>query len=143
MYDNIINISKDKNKIKNNEENQINILFEKQKISIKNDIIFFKDEILKEIKNLKLDLYSKYNHLDNYLEEKSKEISFKNSELNEKIEFISKEMYSKKLNTSNNEKNVNNHVEINTEIKKELISNEIKLENLIDEFKRHRSRMPI
>ena len=140
MYDNKINITKEKNEIKNNEQNQINILFEKQKISIKNDIIFFKDDILKELKNLKLDLHSKYNHLDNYLEEKIKDITLKNSELNEKIEFISKTIDSKISNSSYNEKNTSNYTQITTEIKKELKSNGMKIENLKDEFKRHKEQ---
>ena len=122
------------NDSKNNEEDKINAFFEKQNFTIKNDIIFFKNDLLKELKNLKEDCFSKCNHIGIELLEKIKEISDKNIELNNKIEFISSTIDSKILNNLNNEINFEKIAE---DIKKNLFSNEIKIESLKADLNTH------
>ena len=127
------NIS-DKN---NDKQNNLKLLFEKQSLSIKNDIIFFKEEILKELKLEKQDFSSKCNNIAIELQEKIKEISKNNIELNKKIENILKTLESKIINV-NNEKNKIDYEKIKKEINREILSKGIEIDNLRKELKNHK-----
>ena len=141
MNDNKINISNENNKnnnIKNDIEKQIKTLFEKQNLSIKNDIIFFKEDILKELKDLKQDLYAKCNHISIDLQEKYGQITLKNTELSKKTESISTILESQILNNSNYEINSKEREKFKEEIKRDILSNKIKIGGLQEELKIHK-----
>ena len=141
MNDNKLNISNENNKnnnIKNDEQNQINILFEKQNLSVKTDILFFKEDILKELKNIKQDLYAKFNNISIDSQEKYDRISSKNNELSKKMESISSIIGTQILNNSTNEINSKDREKEKEEIKRELLSNRIKIEGLQEELKIHK-----
>ena len=141
MNDNKINISNENNKnnnIKNDMQKQIKTLFEKQNLSIKNDIIFFKEDILKELKDLKQDLYAKCNHISIDLQEKYGQITLKNTELSKKTESISTILESQILNNSNYEINSKEREKFKEEIKRDILSNKIKIGGLQEELKIHK-----
>ena len=143
MNDNIIKISINDDNNKNEEikknEQMINHLFEKHNLTIKNDILFFKEDLLRELKDLKQDIYSKCNHISIDLQEKIQEMTLKNNELNQKIEYISK-IIETKINSSDDENNINKYEEIKKEIKSEIVSNKIQIEEFKDEFKEHKEQ---
>ena len=120
-------------------KNEINVILEKNNLSLKNDIIYFKEELLKELKELKQDLFTKNNRSSKELKENIKNVSLKNKELNNKIEYISKRIDSKYLNNTDvvNIPIIENN---NEEIKRKILSNEIKIIDLKEEFNLHKEQ---
>ena len=120
-------------------KNEINVILEKNNLSLKNDIIYFKEEFLKELKELKQDLFTKNNRSSKELKENIKNVSLKNKELNNKIEYISKRIDSKYLNNTDVE-NIPIIENNNEEIKRKILSNEIKIIDLKEEFNLHKEQ---
>ena len=136
MSETKVNTSKENN---NKINNEIKLIIEKNNLSIKNDIIYFKEDILKEMKELKKDFYSKNNNTAIELQEKIDNLSIKNEELTQKTEYISKIIDSQYSNNLNEEKNYEKE-KILEEIKRQILSNEIKLSDLKEEFKIHKEQ---
>ena len=136
MSETKVNTSKENN---NKINNEIKLIIEKNNLSIKNDIIYFKEDILKELKELKKDFYSKNNNTAIELQEKIDNLSIKNEELTQKTEYLSKIIDSQYSNNLNEEKNYEKE-KILEEIKRQILSNEIKLSDLKEEFKIHKEQ---
>ena len=136
MSESKVNTSKEKN---NKINNEIKLILEKNNLSIKNDIIYFKEDILKELKELKKDFYSKNNNTAIELQEKISNLSIKNEELSQKTEYLSKIIDSQYSNNLSEEKNYEKD-KILQDIKRQILSNEIKLSDLKEEFKIHKEQ---
>ena len=136
MSENKVNTPKEKN---NKINNEIKLILEKNNLSIKNDIIYFKEDILKELKELKKDFYSKNNNTAIELQEKISNLSIKNEELSQKTEYLSKIIDSQYSNNLSEEKNYEKD-KILQDIKRQILSNEIKLSDLKEEFKIHKEQ---
>ena len=136
MSETKVNSSEENN---NKINNEIKLILEKNNSSIKSDIIYFKEDILKELKELKKDFYSKNNTTAIELQEKIDNLSIKNEELSQKTDYLSKIIDAQYSNNLSEEKNYEKE-KIIEDIKRQILSNEIKLSDFREEFKIHKEQ---
>ena len=86
--------SEERNEIKTQENNlprsSFPALTSRPNIAINNDMKYFKNELLKEMKKIKQELFVKFSEYSLQLNEKIKQASIDNEQLDQKIEYISK-----------------------------------------------------
>ena len=132
--------------IKNNENAENKDIFERKKLSalssrdnilINNDMKYFKNELLKELKNIKQEIFSKLTKYVVELNEKIKKESKEKEELDSKIDLISKNIDNKITNFLT-EKNRYNFDRIIADIKESITKNDIKILTLKQELNSHK-----
>ena len=132
--------SKDLEKLFNSKdsmENKIKILLEQHYNTIKNDILYFKNDLLKELNTVKQEFYSKCNHIGIELQNRIKLISSNNIELNKKIESVSTTIDSKIENILNYCQRNFNFEGMLEDVKKTIYANDVKTINIKNELKEH------
>ena len=128
--------------IKDNEtngRNSIPSLTTKENMMMSKDLKYFKNELLKEMKKIKVELFSKITQYSLELNEKIKKTSSENEQLDEKIEFISKKIDAK-ITSFLNEKNKYNLDRIFTDIRDNIMTNDVKIQAIRDELKVHKDQ---
>ena len=108
-------------------------------ISVNNDMIYFKNELLKEMKKIKLEISNKFADYTSELDEKIKKISSANMELDEKIDYVAKNLESK-LNNLFGQKTIEHFEKGLLETKDNIVTNNIKLQALREELRIHKSQ---
>ena len=119
------------------ERNSITSIEMRQSILVNNDMKYFKDDILKEVKKIKKELFEKFNEFSNEVNEKINKASHDNEEIEEKLEHISKSFDNKIAAFFNH--NENNALEKTiSELKDNLLTNEIKIQTVREDLKSHK-----
>ena len=108
----------------------------KNSFSVNNDMIYFKDELLKEMKKIKLELSNKFIEYSSDLDDKVKKIAGANMQLDEKIDYVSKTLQDKLTNLFS-DKNIEHFEKSILETKDNLITNNIKIQALREELRIH------
>ena len=111
----------------------------KNSIALNNDMIYFKNELLKEVKKIKLDLTNKFNEYTSELDEKINKISSANMQLDEKIDYVSQN-FQNKLTNLFGQKNLVNFEKNLADTKDNIITNNIKLQALREELRIHKGQ---
>ena len=111
----------------------------KNTISVNNDMIYFKNELLKEMKKIKLELSNKFAEYTLELEEKLNKTSNANMELDEKIDYVAKNL-DNKLNNLFGQKTIEHFEKGLLETKDNIVTNNIKLQALREELRIHKSQ---
>ena len=106
-------------------------------IAVNNDMIYFKEELLKEMKKIKLELSNKFFEYSSELDDKVKKISTVNMQLDEKIEYVSK-TFQDKLTNLFSDKNIEHFEKSILETKDSLVTNNIKIQALREELRIHK-----
>ena len=135
-------ISGQKAEPKNNEastRNSVPSLTTRQNIIVNNDMKYFKNELLKELKKIKQELFAKFSEYSIELNEKIKKASTENEQLDEKIEFISKNI-DNKITSFLDEKNKYNLDRIITDIRDNIMTNDIKIQTMREELRIHKDQ---
>jgi len=135
-------ISEQKTEPKNNEastRNSVPSLTTRQNIIVNNDMKYFKNELLKELKKIKQELFAKFSEYSIELNEKIKKTSTENEQLDEKIEFISQNI-DNKITSFLDEKNKYNLDRIITDIRDNIMTNDIKIQTMREELRIHKDQ---
>ena len=111
----------------------------KNTFSVNNDMIYFKNELLKEMKKIKLELSNKFAEYTTELDEKINKTSSANMELDEKIDFVAKNLENK-LNDLFGQKTIENLEKSLLETKDNIVTNNIKLQALREELRIHKGQ---
>ena len=111
----------------------------KNSISVNNDMIYFKNELLKEMKKIKLELSNKFTEYTSELDEKIKKTSNANMELDEKIDYVAKN-FENKLNNLFGQKTIEHFEKSLLETKDNIVTNNIKLQALREELRIHKGQ---
>ena len=111
----------------------------KHDFSVNNDMIYFKNELLKEMKKIKLELSNKFAEYTTELDEKINKTSTANMELDEKIDFVAKNLENK-LNDLFGQKTIENLEKSLLETKDNIVTNNIKLQALREELRIHKGQ---
>ena len=111
----------------------------KHDFSVNNDMIYFKNELLKEMKKIKLELSNKFAEYTTELDEKINKTSSANMELDEKIDFVAKNLENK-LNDLFGQKTIENIEKSLLETKDNIVTNNIKLQALREELRIHKGQ---
>jgi len=106
-------------------------------IILNNDMKYFKNELLKELKKINQELFSKFTQYSIELNEKVKKVSHENRELDNKIEFVSKSVESK-LNNFLGEKSKYNFDRMIDDIRETKITNDIKIKAMREDLRIHK-----
>ena len=135
--------SEERNEIKTQENNlprsSFPALTSRPNIAIKNDMKYFKNELLKEMKKIKQELFVKFSEYSLQLNEKIKQASIDNEQLDQKIEYISKNI-DDKITSFLNEKNKYNFDRIISDLKDNIMTNDIKIQTMREELRQHKEQ---
>ena len=135
--------SEEKNEIKTQENNlprsSFPALTSRPNIAINNDMKYFKNELLKEMKKIKQELFVKFSEYSLQLNEKIKQASIDNEQLDQKIEYISKNI-DDKITSFLNEKNKYNFDRIISDLKDNIMTNDIKIQTMREELRQHKEQ---
>ena len=130
--------SEERNEIKTQENNlprsSFPALTSRPNIAINNDMKYFKNELLKEMKKIKQELFVKFSEYSLQLNEKIKQASIDNEQLDQKIEYISKNI-DDKITSFLNEKNKYNFDRIISDLKDNIMTNDIKIQTMREELR--------
>ena len=107
----------------NNSENLLN-----EQINFQKELLFFKDDILKDIKKFELKQNSKYNEIENSIELQIKSFEEKINNITEKI------ANSSKFNDNIIEEKIESLYEFKEKIKEKTLSNELKIESIYNDL---------
>ena len=135
-------VSEQKAEPKNNEtstRNSVPSLTTRQNIIVNNDMKYFKNELLKELKKIKQELFAKFSEYSLEINEKVRRASTDNEQLEEKIEFISKNIDTK-ITSFLNEKNKYNLDRIIADIRDNIMTNDIKIQTMREELRVHKDQ---
>ena len=111
----------------------------RQSILMNKDMIYFKDDILKEVKNIQQELFDKFNDFSKEIYEKINKTSHDNEEIEEKIEYISKNI-DNKIAAFFVDKNINNFEKTISELKDNILTNDIKIQSVREDLKIHKDK---
>ena len=111
----------------------------RQSILMNKDMIYFKDDILKEVKNIQQELFDKFNDFSKEIYEKINKTSHDNEEIEEKIEHISKNI-DNKIAAFFVDKNINNFEKTISELKDNILTNDIKIQSVREDLKIHKDK---
>ena len=111
----------------------------RQNILMNKDMIYFKDDILKEVKNIQQELFDKFNDFSKEIYEKINKTSHDNEEIEEKIEHISKNI-DNKIAAFFVDKNINNFEKTISELKDNILTNDIKIQSVREDLKIHKDK---
>ena len=135
--------SEERNEIKTQENNlprsSFPALTSRPNIAINNDMKYFKNELLKEMKKIKQELFVKFSEYSLQLNEKIKQASIDNEQLDQKIEYISKNI-DDKITSFLNEKNKYNFDRIISDLKDNIMTNDIKIQTMREELRQHKEQ---
>ena len=135
--------SEERNEIKTQENNlprsSFPSLTSRPNIAINNDMKYFKNELLKEMKKIKQELFVKFSEYSLQLNEKIKQASIDNEQLDQKIEYISKNI-DDKITSFLNEKNKYNFDRIISDLKDNIMTNDIKIQTMREELRQHKEQ---
>ena len=135
--------SEERNEIKTQENNlprsSFPSLTSRPNIAINNDMKYFKNELLKEMKKIKQELFVKFSEYSLQLNEKIKQASIDNEQLDQKIEYISKNI-DDKITSFLNEKNKYNFDRIISDLKDNIMTNDIKIQTMREELRQHKDQ---
>jgi hypothetical protein len=135
--------SEERNEIKTQENNlprsSFPSLTSRPNIAINNDMKYFKNELLKEMKKIKQELFVKFSEYSLQLNEKIKQTSIDNEQLDQKIEYISKNI-DDKITSFLNEKNKYNFDRIISDLKDNIMTNDIKIQTMREELRQHKEQ---
>jgi hypothetical protein len=135
--------SEERNEIKTQENNlprsSFPSLTSRPNIVINNDMKYFKNELLKEMKKIKQELFVKFSEYSLQLNEKIKQASIDNEQLDQKIEYISKNI-DDKITSFLNEKNKYNFDRIISDLKDNIMTNDIKIQTMREELRQHKEQ---
>jgi exonuclease SbcC len=135
--------SEERNEIKTQENNlprsSFPALTSRPNIAINNDMKYFKNELLKEMKKIKQELFVKFSEYSLQLNEKIKQTSIDNEQLDQKIEYISKNI-DDKITSFLNEKNKYNFDRIISDLKDNIMTNDIKIQTMREELRQHKEQ---
>ena len=135
--------SEERNEIKTQENNlprsSFPSLTSRPNIAINNDMKYFKNELLKEMKKIKQELFVKFSEYSLQLNEKIKQASIDNEQLDQKIEYISKNI-DDKITSFLNEKNKYNFDRIISDLKDNIMTNDIKIQTMREELRHHKEQ---
>ena len=135
--------SEERNEIKTQENNlprsSFPALTSRPNIAINNDMKYFKNELLKEMKKIKQELFVKFSEYSLQLNEKIKQASIDNEQLDLKIEYISKNI-DDKITSFLNEKNKYNFDRIISDLKDNIMTNDIKIQTMREELRQHKEQ---
>lgn len=135
--------SEERNEIKTQENNlprsSFPALTSRPNIAINNDMKYFKNELLKEMKKIKQELFVKFSEYSLQLNEKIKQASIDNEQLDQKIEYISKNI-DDKITSFLNEKNKYNFDRIISDLKDNIMTNDIKIQSMREELRQHKEQ---
>ena len=121
------------------DRNSVSALTQRNNFPFNNDMKYFKNELLKELKKIKQELFSKFTQYSIELNEKVKKASSDNEQLDEKIDYISKNIDSK-LSNFLNEKNRYNLDRIITDMRDNIMTNDIKIQTMREELRIHKDQ---
>ena len=121
------------------DRNSVSALTQRNNFPFNNDMKYFKNELLKELKKIKQELFSKFTQYSIELNEKIKKASSDNEQLDEKIDYISKNIDSK-LSNFLNEKNRYNLDRIITDMRDNIMTNDIKIQTMREELRIHKDQ---
>ena len=134
--------SEERNELKKSEtfeRNNPSTITTRQSILLNNDMKYFKNELLKEMKKIKQELFAKFSEYALEMSDKIKKASLDNQQLDEKIEYISKNL-DNKISAFLSEKNRYNLDRMITDIRDNIITNDIKIQTMREELRVHKDQ---